>query len=63
MKPIANAPVLGRAWEEFKAKNDARLAALEEEIDPPLLCPITNAYCTGSFCDDYGCAKEVDFYD
>lgn len=23
------------------------------------ICPITGTYCTGQFCDDYGCAKEA----
>lgn len=33
-----------------------------EEPDEPI-CPATGAYCTGQFCDDYGCAKQHGFYD
>ena len=27
------------------------------------ICPATGTYCTGEFCDDYGCAKAVGIYD
>jgi len=32
-----------------------------DEEEP--ICPITGSYCTGRFCDDYGCAKRAGFYD
>lgn len=31
--------------------------------EPTPICPETGTYCTGSFCDEYGCAKEAGFYD
>ncbi len=27
------------------------------------ICPVTGTYCSGQFCDDYGCAKKAGFYD
>lgn len=27
------------------------------------MCPYTGTYCTGRFCDDYGCAKKAGFED
>lgn len=36
---------------------------MDEDEDPPTMCPVTNGYCTGMFCDDYGCAKEAGFWD
>lgn len=36
----------------------------EDDItDIVRICPVTGTYCTGEFCEDYGCAKEVGFYD
>lgn len=31
--------------------------------DETLICPVTGTYCTGNYCDDYGCAKQAGFYD
>jgi hypothetical protein len=31
--------------------------------DEELICSATGAYCTGLFCDDYGCAKAVGIFD
>jgi hypothetical protein len=40
---------------------------LYTESDPPLICPMTGAYCVRAFCDDYGCANKlrvpIDEYD
>jgi hypothetical protein len=33
-----------------------------EEIKEPI-CPVTGTYCSGMYCDDYGCAKQAGFYD
>lgn len=27
------------------------------------ICPMTGAYCTADFCDEYGCAKAAGIYD
>jgi hypothetical protein len=34
----------------------------EEEVAEPI-CPVTGTYCSGQYCDDYGCAKQAGFYD
>lgn len=31
--------------------------------EPEIICPVTGTYCSGDFCDDYGCAKKAGFYD
>lgn len=31
--------------------------------DPVPICPVTGTYCTGLYCDDYGCAKKCGIYD
>ncbi len=41
-----------RMWEHFG-----------EEDDSLPICHVTGTYCTGMFCDDYGCAKEHGFND
>lgn len=35
----------------------------DHDTEPTPICPVTSSYCTGQFCDDYGCAKKVGFYD
>jgi hypothetical protein len=35
----------------------------EEDCEPTPICKVTGTYCTGSFCDEYGCAKEAGFND
>lgn len=35
----------------------------EDDNDPTEICGVTGAYCTGDFCDEYGCAKKAGFYD
>lgn len=30
---------------------------------PEIICKVTGSYCTGQFCEDYGCAKEAGFHD
>lgn len=27
------------------------------------ICEVTGTYCTGLYCEDYGCAKKVGIYD
>lgn len=34
-----------------------------DDEDPPIICPATGMYCTGQFCDEYGCAKKAGFND
>ena len=34
-----------------------------DDDEPEPICPVTGMYCTGLYCDDYGCAKEAGFYD
>ena len=34
----------------------------DDLYDEPI-CPVTGTYCTGRFCDDYGCAKKAGVYD
>lgn len=36
---------------------------MEDLDDDEIICPATGTYCTGQFCDDYGCAKKAGFYD
>ena len=31
--------------------------------NPTPICPATGTYCSGQFCDDYGCAKQAGFWD
>lgn len=31
--------------------------------EPEPICPMTGSYCTGRFCDEYGCAKQAGFWD
>lgn len=33
------------------------------EDEPERICPVTGAYCSGQFCDEYGCAKEAGVWD
>lgn len=51
-----------------KYRNETRIVTAQESAqfeDGPQqpICPVTGTYCTGMFCDDYGCAKEAGFYD
>lgn len=34
-----------------------------DDDETPPICPRTGMYCTGEFCDEYGCAKQAGFYD
>lgn len=31
--------------------------------EPEMICPVLGSYCTGQFCDEYGCAKALGFWD
>lgn len=33
------------------------------EVEPEIICSLTGAYCTGDFCDEYGCAKKAGIWD
>ncbi len=36
---------------------------MDDEDNTEPICPVTGSYCTGQFCDEYGCAKKAGFYD
>lgn len=40
----------------------AKLEAMGMDAGP-ILCPFTQMFCTGEFCDDYRCAKQAGFFD
>ena len=35
----------------------------QDDDEPERICPVTGTYCSGLFCDDYGCAKEAGIWD
>ena len=39
------------------------IADIPPEDEPERICPSTGTYCTGLFCEDYGCAKQCGIYD
>lgn len=36
-------------------------AAIDDSEEPATICPQTGTYCSGDFCDEYGCAKAAGF--
>lgn len=44
---------------------DPRALAEPDDYDdsPTPICPVTGTYCSGQFCDEYGCAKQAGFWD
>lgn len=34
---------------------------LYADVEP--ICPVTGTYCSGLYCEDYGCAKKAGIYD
>ncbi len=48
-----------------RLKTEQRIRDRHEDRDdyPTPICKVTGTYCTGRFCDDYGCAKECGIYD
>ncbi len=34
-----------------------------DDEDQQIICPVTGTYCSGRFCDEYGCAKQAGFWD
>lgn len=35
----------------------------EDDIPPPIICPVTGMYCEREFCEDNGCAKAHGIWD
>ena len=36
---------------------------MDDDDEPEMVCPVTGSYCTGQFCDEYGCAKQHGIWD
>lgn len=36
---------------------------MEDDENNEIICKVTGTYCTGQFCEDYGCAKACGIYD
>jgi len=39
------------------------MSEIDETDGDEMICPVTGTYCSGQFCEDYGCAKKAGVWD